>query len=253
MRTKDLSTHGVRRLVDALTFPLVVAAARWLAIGYLLALPMAGAIPWNIRWALLVYGAITTAFAAVYQHRDRGDLRFTQMHPLVVPALVTIDVAYAALITKLYGITLFVMIPALDLATLTLPAGLVVLVVVDAVLFAIAMRFVPSAPRPAALEIMSLTFAPYLTILYALYGRRRAERQVRAIDQVLNAGSELGAQLSLSDVLVQLLNLLGQFRRVVPWDTCVIYVVQYDEMAEEECWLRRKLLAAMPRGIVARR
>ena len=234
MRTKDLSAHGVRRLADALTYPLVVAAARWLAIGYLLALPMAAAVPANIRWALLVYGAITTVFAAIYQQRDRGDLRFAQMHPLVVPALVTIDVAYAALVTKLYGMTLFVMIPALDVAMLTLPAGLVVLVLVDAVLFAIAMRFAPSAAQPAALEIVTLTFAPYLTILYALYGRRRAERQVRAIDQVLNAGSELGAQLSLSDVLVQLLNLLGQFRRVVPWDTCVIYVVQYDEMAEEE-------------------
>jgi diguanylate cyclase (GGDEF)-like protein len=51
---------------------------------------------------------------------------------------------------------------------------------------------------------------------------------------VLNAGSELGTQLSLADVLVQLLNLLRQFRRVVAWDTCVIYVVQYDETAEEE-------------------
>jgi diguanylate cyclase (GGDEF)-like protein len=70
--------------------------------------------------------------------------------------------------------------------------------------------------------------------LYGLHGRLRAEHQVRAIDQVLNAGSELGSQLSLADVLVQLLNLLGQFRRVVPWDTCVIYVVQYDETAEEE-------------------
>lgn len=234
MRTKDLLAQRARAFADALTYPLAVAAARWLAIGYLLTLPITAGIPSKIHWALLAYGAITTAVAAAYRQRDRGNVRLTDMHPLVLPAIVTIDIAYAALITKFYGVTLLMMIPGLDVAVLPLAAGIALLACVDTLLFAIAAHFAPSTPQQAALRIVTLSFAPYLGVLYAMYGRRRAERQLRAIDQVLNAGSELGAQLSLSDVLVQLLNLFGQFRRVVPWDTCVVYVVQYDETAEEE-------------------
>lgn len=234
MRTKDLLGAPLRGIFDSLSFPLAVAAGRWLAIAYIATLPLTPQIPAKIHWALWVYGAITTAFAASYRPRERGSVRSSDAHPFVLPALVMIDVAYAALITKFYGITLLIMIPALDLSMLSLPAGLALLLLADALLFGIASRFGETGQGSGILRIFGLTFVPFLAMLYAFYSRRRAERQLRAIDQVLNAGSELGSQLSLSDVLVQLLNLLGQFRRVVPWDTCVIYVVQYDETAQEE-------------------
>jgi diguanylate cyclase (GGDEF)-like protein len=201
-------------------------------------------IPPKIHWALWVYGAITMAFAASYRPRERGSVRVNDAHPFVLPSLVLIDIAYAALITKFYGITLLIVIPALDLAMIATPAGLALLLVVDALIFAIASNFGTSGPGSGLLRICGVTLIPYFGVVYAFYGRRRAERQLRAIDQVLNAGSELGAQLSLSDVLVQLLNLLRQFRRVVPWDTCVVYVVQYDVTAEEEVLVAAEIAGA---------
>ena len=244
MRTKDLLSAQLRVVADGLSFPLAIAAGRWLAIAFVATLPLTNQIPPKIHWALWVYGAITTAFAATYRPRERGSVRVSDAHPFVLPALVMIDVAYAALITKFYGITLLIMIPALDLSMLSLPAGCLLLLLVDLLIFGIASNFNTSGPGSGILKILGLTFIPYIGTLYAFYGRRRAERQLRAIDQVLNAGSELGAQLSLSDVLVQLLNLLGQFRRVVPWDTCVIYVVQYEETAEEEMLVAAEIAGA---------
>jgi diguanylate cyclase (GGDEF)-like protein len=220
--------------MEGLSYPLAVAGGRWLAIGYVLTLPVAAGIPQKIHWALWAYGIITSIFAATYRPRERGAIRLTDSHPLVLPALVTIDAAYAALTVKLYGTTLLIMLPALDLAMLALPTGILLLAFIDLCLYAIAVHFGSGDSGSAVLRIFGFTFVPYLCVVYAFYGRRRAERQLRAIDEVLNAGSELGTQLSLEDVLVQLLNLLRQFRRVVAWDTCVVYVVQYDEMAEEE-------------------
>ncbi|HXW51781.1 MAG TPA: sensor domain-containing diguanylate cyclase [Candidatus Acidoferrales bacterium] len=246
MRTKDLLGARVRVALDALSFPLAVAAGRWLAIAFVLTLPVSSEIPPKIHWALWVYGAITTAFAATYRPRERGSVRINDAHPFVLPALVAIDVAYAALITKLYGISLLVMIPALDLSMIATPLGLGLLVCMDVLIFAVAAHFGTGGPGYGWVRLLGLTLIPYFAVTYAFYGRRRAERQLRAIDQVLNAGSELGAQLSLSDVLVQLQNLLRQFRRVVPWDTSVIYVVQYDETAEEEM-----LVAAEVAGVDA--
>ncbi len=217
-----------------LTYPLAVVVARWIAIGSLLSLPPNPAAPRQLLVALMAYGVITTLFAANFWYRSRATGPRDEAHPLVVPSLIVIDVAYAALIIKLYGITLLVLLPALDAAMVAAPVGLAVLASVDLLLLDIALNYHYGPPSAIALQIAGMTFGPYVAVLYGLHGRNRAERQVRAIDQVLNAGSELGSQMSLADVLKQLRNLLGQFRRVVPWDTCVIYVVQYDDNAEEE-------------------
>jgi diguanylate cyclase (GGDEF)-like protein len=155
-------------------------------------------------------------------------------HPLVWPALIVIDIAYAALTAKFYGVTPILFVPALDVAALAPALGFAALVAIDGFLVATAANFHLGPMRALASQIVALTFGPYLAALCGLLGLQRAEHQIRAIDQVLSAGSELSAHFSLSDVLAQLHELLGQFRRVVPWDTCVIYLVQYDENAGEE-------------------
>ncbi len=250
MRTPDLGILGhklgrkVREIADALTYPLAVAAARWLAVLWLLSQPQSPSTPHQMRWALLAYGAITTLFAWSFWQEPRGPAHRRDTHPLVVPALIAIDVTYAALAIKLYGVTVLMIMPALDAALLTAPIGLTILVVADLVLLDLAITFHKGSVPTVALQIASLTLGPYLAALYGLHGRRRAEHQVRAIDKMLNASSDLGSQLSLADVLVQLLNLLGQFRSVVAWDTCVIYVVQYDDTAEEEMLVAAEIAGA---------
>jgi diguanylate cyclase (GGDEF)-like protein len=234
VRTKDLLKAPWRALLDGLSFPLAVAGARWLVIFYVLSLPKSSNIPDQIHWAMWAYGAVTTVFALTNRPAERGAARLGGRHPLLLPSLVTIDVAYAALITKLYGVTMLAMMPALDIAMLPSLKGAALLGAIDLGLYFLEAKFGGAGRGSALLRIAGLTYAPYLCIAYALFARRRAERQLRAIDEVLNAGSELGTQLSLGDVLVQLLNLLKQFRRVVFWDTCVVYVVQYDESAAEE-------------------
>ena len=216
-----------------MTYPLAIAAARWLAIGWLLAVtPPAGA-PSGLRLALVAYGLITMFFALRIWHQPRT-AGHEGAYRLVTPALVVIDVSYAVLIAKFYGATLQLLVLGFDAAMFGVPTGLIALAVVDLLVFSIQSAGRLDQLKPAALQILGMTYGPYLIALYGLYGRQRAERQVRAIDQVLDAGSELGAQMSLADVLKQLLNLLRQFRRVVPWDTCAIYVVQYDDEAAEE-------------------
>jgi GAF domain-containing protein len=244
VRTLDLAALRIRGLADLLTYPFAVTVARWIAISWLLMVPQSQATPQQLRIALLAYGAITTLFALNFWYRSRAAGKRDEAHPLVVPALIAIDVTYAALAIKLYGITMLVFMPALDAAMLAAPIGLGVLALVDLFLLDVAMDFHSGTSGATALQIAGMTFGPYLAALFGQHGRQRAERQVRAIDQVLDAGSELGSQLSLADVLVQLLNLLGQFRRVVPWDTCVIYVVQYDETAEEEMLVAGEIAGA---------
>ena len=225
----------MRGLADLLTYPFAVAVARWLAIGGLLTLPATAGAPRHLHAALIAYGVITSLFFGVtFWYRSRLATKRDEPHPLVLPMLVVIDAVYAALSIKFYGVTMLVIVPALDAAMLAAPVGISVVALVDLVLLDLALRFHSGSPDPLAAQIAAMTFGPYLAALYGLHGRQRAERQVRSIDQVLNAGSELGSQLSLTDVLVHLHDLLGQFRRVVPWDTCVTYVVQYDEDAEEE-------------------
>jgi diguanylate cyclase (GGDEF)-like protein len=216
-----------------MTYPLAVAAARWLAIAWLLAVALPAGAPNGLRLAMLAYGLITTFFSLGVWHQARAGAHLTS-YRFVTPALVVIDISYAALIVKFYGITMQLLVLAFDAALFGAPAALLVLVVADLLLLSIALGDRIGQLVPTALEIAGMTYGPYLIALYGLHGRQRAERQVRAIDQVLDAGSELGAQMSLADVLKQLLNLLRQFRRVVPWDTCAIYVVQYDDEAAEE-------------------
>jgi diguanylate cyclase (GGDEF)-like protein len=226
--------HAVRGLADVLTYPSAVAVARWFAILWLLSQPENSLTPNHMRVALLAYGVITTIFAWNFWQGPRASGKREDMHPLVVPALIVIDLAYAALAAKLYGITFLMLIPALDAALLETAVGLAVVAVIDLILLDIVTTYHYGPPVALGLQLGGLTFGPFLAAVYGMHGRQRAERQVRAIDQLLHAGSELGTQISPKDVLAQLLNLLGQFRRVVPWDTCVVYVVQYDETAEEE-------------------
>jgi diguanylate cyclase (GGDEF)-like protein len=244
VRTLDLATLKIRTLADLLSYPFAVAVARWLAIAWLLMLPPNQEAPHQLRLALLGYGVITTVFALSFWYRSRATGRRDESHPLVVPALLAIDVTYAALAIKLYGVTILLLMPAFDAALFAVPIGLGALVIIYLGLLDLGLNFHVGPANVIAWQIAGLMFGPYLVALYGLHGKQRAEHQVRAIDQVLNAGSELGSQLSLADVLVQLLNLLGQFRRVVPWDTCIIYVVQYDENAEEEMLVASEIAGA---------
>jgi diguanylate cyclase (GGDEF)-like protein len=217
-----------------LTYPMAVAVARWLAIDYLLVLTPPTSASRHIRLALLLYGVVTTLFAGTYRQRVVGVTGTADSHPLVIPALVLIDAVYALLGAKLYGVTIMAVIVGLDAAWFTIPVGLSLACILDLGLIGLATHSPGEGATSIAMRTAALTFAPYCAALYGILGRRRAERQLRAIDAVLHAGSELGAQVLLGDVLVQLRNLLGQFRRVVPWNTCLIYVVEYDEASKEE-------------------
>lgn len=227
-------SRKIRGIADVLTYPFAIAVARWIAVLWLLSVPANAATPHTLPISLLAYAIITTLFAGSFWLNSRRVIKRDEQHPLALPALIVIDVTYAALAAKLYGVTVLMLIPALDLAVFTTPIGLGLLAVIGVCLTAVVTNFHAVPLLATVLQMMGLMVGPYLAAAYGLHGRQRAEHQIRAIDQVLNAGSELGAQLSLSDVLVQLLNLLGQFRRVVPWDTCVIYIAQYDETAGEE-------------------
>lgn len=221
-------------IADVLAYPFVVATARWLVVLWLLAMPSQPPMSLSMHLSLVAYAFVTMLFVVSSQHRTRAAGRREDQHQLISYASIVLDVIYAALIAKAYGITVLCLVPALALATIDLRVALTLLSGIDLILIMLAGFSQHALLASAALQTLCLSFGPYLAAAYGMHGRFRAEHQIRAIDQVLNAGSDLGAQFSLSDVLVQLLNLLRQFRRVVPWDTAVIYVVQYDSEAAED-------------------
>ncbi|MDQ6781245.1 MAG: sensor domain-containing diguanylate cyclase [Candidatus Eremiobacteraeota bacterium] len=220
-------------IADVLTYPFVIATVRWLAVLFLLTVPGEPHMSLQVRLALVGYAFVTMVFAAGWWHRGQFALRRDEQHPMVLPAILVIDSVYAILVAKTYAVTFLCMLPALDVALLDLRLALPILAVVDIVVALVASHFHADTVVENVLHTAGLTIGPYLAVAYGLHGRVRAEHQIRAIDQLLHAGSDLGAQLSLGDVLKQLLNLLRQFRRVVGWDTAVLSIVQYDEAAAE--------------------
>lgn len=226
--------NRVRGIADVLTYPFVVAIARWLAVLWLLLLPSQHHVSWPVRTTLVAYSLVTMLVAAGWWRGGQFVVRRDDQHPLALPVIIFVDCLFAVIVANTYNTTLLCLLPALDVAILDLPLALAVLLPLDGVVVVGAIFRHHAEPWSAALQTAWLSFGPYLAVAYGMHGRFRVERQVRAIDEVLNAGSDLGAQLSLSDVLVQLLNLLRQFRRVVPWNTAVIYIVQYDEQAAED-------------------
>ena len=234
MRSPTRRLSRVRGIADVLTYPFVVAIVRCLAVLWLLlSAGQAHAAP-PVRFALMAYALTTMLFAAGWWHGGHFTLRRDDQHPLALPVIFAVDCLFAALVVRAYGVTLLCMLPALDVAVLDWPLALALLAASDTILASFAIFFQHAAPVGTIVQIAWLSAGPYLAVSYGMQGRFRVERQIRAIDQLLNAGSDLGAQLSLSDVLVQLLNLLRQFRRVVPWDTLAIYIVSFDDEAGED-------------------
>jgi diguanylate cyclase (GGDEF)-like protein len=82
----------------------------------------------------------------------------------------------------------------------------------------------------------------YGAAAYGLIARRRSERQIRAINRVLEAGSDLGTKLALPEVLAQLVNMLKQFQESVPWQNVVVYIASFDLESKEDI-LRAEALA----------
>jgi len=223
----------VRGIAEAFNYPFVIATARWLIICWLISAGAFAHTTVAIRTALAGYGLITMLFASGWLHGRRA-LGRDDYHPLALPAIIVIDVFYAALVAKTSGVTLLCMLPALDVAILDPGVAFLVLAGSDAFLAATAIHFQGLPPFGTVMHVLGMSIGPYLAAAYGLHGRFRAEQQFRAVDQMLHASSEIGTQLSLHDVLVQLMNLLRQFRRVVPWDTAVIYVVEFDDSARED-------------------
>lgn len=225
--------RGLSGIADVMTYPFVITTVRWLAVLFLLTVP-GEPMSFQVRLALVGYAFVTMLIAGGSWQQGKFAFRGEEQHPAVLPAILVIDSVYAILVAKTYAVTLLCMMPALDVAVLDVRLALAVLAGVDVVVALVASHFHVHALEENVLHAAGLTLGPYLAVAYGLHGRVRAEHQIRAIDQLLNAGTDLGAQLSLSDVLKQLLNLLRQFRRVVGWDTAVLYIVQYDEGAAED-------------------
>ncbi|HXW76920.1 MAG TPA: sensor domain-containing diguanylate cyclase, partial [Candidatus Eremiobacteraceae bacterium] len=83
-------------------------------------------------------------------------------------------------------------------------------------------------------QALALALGPYLSSSFAMLARRSAEQQIRAINHVLDAGSDLSTKLSMPEVLTQLLNMLKQFRESVPWQNVIVYISRFDESSREE-------------------
>jgi len=165
VRTFSLAALKVRTLADLLSYPFAVAIARWIAVAWLLMLPPNQAAPRQLHLALLAYGIITTLFAVNFWHRSRASGKRDELHPLVVPALIAIDVTYAALAMKLYGITLLLLLPAFDAAMLAVSVGVGVLVIVYLVLLDLGLNFHVGSIKVIGWQIAALMFGPYLACL----------------------------------------------------------------------------------------
>ena len=222
--------RGVSRV---LTYPLVLAAARWLAVFAVLYAARDREPPW-LAPSLLVYAALATLLSVPGRHPGRGVERREEGSRPVLLMLAGLDVAATAAVALVAGPNVFGVLAGLAAATLAAGPALVVLAACT-----LATAFGSSvgqdvSPLEPGIVGLALSLSACLAATYGLLGRHRAELQIRAITRVLDAGSNLGTKFSLPDVLSQLINLLTQFKESVPWQNAVIFMTRYDEEWKED-------------------
>jgi len=223
-------THTSRLL----TYPITVAAVRLIAVAQVIALPVRDALPQWLIFALFAYAALATALAFPPRAKPTATEDKIAIRPVGYAFLVILDIAAAAAVACQSGASALALLPGLDAAVFTVGPALSV-IAGAAVAIGIGVAF-GGVASPLAGFGQGLAFAlgPYLATAFTLMARRSAERQIRAINHVLDAGSDLGTKLSMPEVLTQLLNMLKQFRESVPWQNVVVYVARYDDTLREE-------------------
>ena len=216
------------------TYPLAVAAIRIAAVIQAVALPFAQRPPVWLADALLVYAVVATALACPPRRKPSESEATAAVRPSAYAALIALDIAAAAVTAWQSGTSAIALLPGCDAALLSVGGALGV-VALAASAYGVGVAFSGFDLLGIGLaQGTVLAFVPYLASAYSLVARRSAERQIRAINHVLDAGSDLGTKLSMAEVLTQLLNMLRQFRESVAWQNVVVYVARYDEQLREE-------------------
>ncbi|HEU5478939.1 MAG TPA: hypothetical protein VFU90_03860, partial [Candidatus Tumulicola sp.] len=216
------------------TYPLTIAAVRLLAVVQTVAFPIGAVIPDWLVFALLGYAVFAAILALPPRATPTSVEQKAALRPGGYGLLVALDVLATAVVAWKSGASTIAMLPALDAAVLGI-GGAAALIAFASAAFATGMVLGQRGSIGGAFaQGLVLGVGPYLAAAFSLIARRSAERQIRAINHVLDAGSDLGTKLAMAEVLTQLLNMLRQFRESVPWQNVVVYVARYDEKAGEE-------------------
>jgi diguanylate cyclase (GGDEF)-like protein len=227
-------SSAVLRLSTRATYPLAIAAVRLVAIAQAIALPFAAPLPQWLQIALLAYAVLASALALPPRSTPANAENKSSLHPAGFAILVALDAAAAALVAWRSGPSAIALLCGLNASMLAVGPA-IWLVIGCAILFGAGEAFGGAVAFAAGTgQGLALMLGPYIATSFAMMARRSAEQQIRAINHVLDAGSDLGTKLSMSDVLTQLLNMLRQFRESVPWQNVIVYVARYDETAREE-------------------
>ena len=216
------------------TYPLTIAAVRLVAVVATIAFPFGAGLPDWLTYGLFAYAALATALAFPPRSKPTTTEEKAAVRPAGYAALVVLDTVAAAAVAWKSGPSALALLPGFDAAVFGVAAGIGV-VAFAAAAYGLGVAFGGSAALAVgAAQGLALSLGPYLATAFSLFARRSAERQIRAINHVLDAGSDLGTKLSMPEVLTQLLNMLRQFRESVPWQNVIVYVARFDESAREE-------------------
>lgn len=235
MKSPDSLLYRLQRL---LTYPLAVSLARWLAVLQVLFAPVATPVPTWFWIVLVIYAATGTAISFPSMRVRQALERRDELARGATFALIALDVFAAAAVMWLSGVNSLPLLVGLDVATLpvttTLPLLLAGTAAVTAAAFFSGGKLSAAAVAAAFGVTLGLMLVPYVGAGYGIAARRRAEEQIRAINAVLDAGSEMGTRLALPDVLSHMINMLRRFQDAVPWQNVVVYITRFDDDKNED-------------------
>ncbi|MBV8081735.1 MAG: GGDEF domain-containing protein [Candidatus Eremiobacteraeota bacterium] len=215
---------------------MIVAVARWLAVAQVALAPMSVPAPLWLIAGLFGYALVATALAAMPRLSKKPQDKKDDLPEISQALIILLDVAAATSVGWYSGISALPLIVGLDAATLSDVAA-VAFILLSAGCLTFAIYFghpLDDAGHPVdMLQIIGYTVAlpliAFISAAHGLLGRRRAEQQTRAIMRVLDAGSDLGTKVTLSEALTQLVVMLREFRESVPWSNVVIYITRSDD------------------------
>jgi diguanylate cyclase (GGDEF)-like protein len=220
---------------------MVVAGVRILAVVQAVVLPIISPLDLRVVAGLVAYCVVAALIAVPL--REAPVESSSTLPALRFWLVAALDIAAAAAVGWYSGFSLLIVVVALDAAALPLGAA-VVLLLGSALAYGLADGLAHVDSDLVQIAGLNLLFASaaYAGAGFGLHSVRKAERQMRAINRVLEAGSDMGMKLALPEVLSQLVNMLKQFQESVPWQTVVVYIASYDPVAKEDL-LRAEALA----------
>jgi diguanylate cyclase (GGDEF)-like protein len=226
------------------TYPLAVSAIRLIAVVQAVAAPFGSAPPQWVQLSLFAYAALATVLSFPPRSKPTATEDKVAVRPLGYAAIIALDVAAASVVAWTSGPSALALLPGFDAAVLAVGAALV-LVVAFAAAFGVASALHTGIGLAAgSVQGLTLALGPYIISGFAMLLRRNAEQQIRAINHVLDAGSDMGTKLTMPEVLTQLLNMLKQFRESVPWQNVIVYIARYDDNIREETMSAEALAGA---------